>query len=226
MTRLALAVALVAATSHVAHADEPSPTTPQTDIARIRELYARGDYEGVRHELLLQYESSQDPALLFALGQVELNLGNYDAAIGYYEQFIASSPGDDQVALAQQAIGAARMKQKQQPDVVVEKPLPRRRWYVEDTGFVALGGAALLVGGGLLAYSYRLGSDRSGTLSDYDARVDFARTTRWTGIGVAAGGALVVGVALLRWRLRPDGGVTASAAITPNAAGFAVSGRW
>lgn len=221
MTRLALAVALVVATLHVAHADEPQP---QANMDRIRELYARGDFEGVRRDLIVQYETSHDSALLFALGQVELNLGNYGAAIDYYEKFIATSPADDQVALAQQAIGAARMKQRQRPAAV--KPLPRRRWYVEDTGFVALGGAALVVGGGLLVYSQRLGNDHSGTLADYDARVDLARTTRWTGVGVAAGGALVVGVALLRWRLRPDGGVSASAAITPSGAGFAVSGRW
>lgn len=64
------------------------------------------------------------------------------------------------------------------------------------TGFVAFGGAAMLLGAGLLYYSHSLGNDHGGTLMEYDRRLDRARTTRWTGLGIAAAGTLIVGVTL------------------------------
>jgi tetratricopeptide (TPR) repeat protein len=179
----------------------------------VRKAAAAGDYEGVRAKLLEIYKADPKPQILFALGQAELNLGNYQAAIDYYEQFIATKPGDEQVALAQQAIGAARMRMAEpaqptpDPDPPVhEEPLPPApppehpegsRWTLTRTGFVALGGAAMLVGGGLLLYSRSLGNDHSGTLSMYDDRIGQARTARWTGAGVVAAGTLLVGVTLV-----------------------------
>jgi hypothetical protein len=234
---------MLATSSAVAHADEPhrdapagaQPDGPPPIPPDLRRAYEEHDYETVRRELLEQFELEPRTELLFALGQVELNLGHYEAAIRYYEQFIARNPPDEQVALAQQAIGAARMRMAQPPErqQQPEQParsqpqpvVPPRRWYAEDSGLVALGGAAVLVGGGLLYYSHRLGDDHTGTLADYDHRVQQSRTTLWTGVGIAAAGALVIGVTVVRWRLRPDGpAVTAS--IAPGAATFALTGRW
>lgn len=207
-----IALAAITLATPLAHADRKPSPEPGDPMRKVRELYAKGDYEGVRAELLAQYELDPRPALLFALGQVELNLGNYQAAIDYYERFIATSPAEDQVALAQQAIGAARIRLAEpQPEppaptpVVaadtrreIDQPEPERprekRWTMTHTGLVVFGGAAMLLGGGLLYYSHSLGNDRSGTLAQYDSRLDQARTTRWTGIGVAAAGTLLVGV--------------------------------
>lgn len=216
MKAFALIVLLLAT---AARADAP----PVSE--RVRELYAKGDYEGVRRELQDAYEKQAKPELLFALGQVELQLGNYAAAIEYYERFITTSPPQDQIALAQQAIGAARMRLKQPPPPPPEpRPQhPPREWYLQDTVLVAIGGAAALGGGGALIYGQRLGNDHSGTLSEYDERLGRARSMRWVGVGFIAGGAIVAGVAIVRWRLRPDGGdVTAS--ISP--AGIGVTARW
>jgi tetratricopeptide (TPR) repeat protein len=206
---------VIAAVASSAYAD------PRNDarMEKIRKLYAKGDYEGVRSELLEAYDVAPAPALLFALGQVELNLGNYQAAIDYYDQFLRTSPAPDQAALAQQAIGAARMRLTQpvqdpppmaplepvQPQTKLpeqperpEQPLvPPKRWTVTHTGFVAFGGAAMLLGAGLLYYSNSLGNDRSGSLSDYDSRLTQARTTRLTGAGIAAAGALIIGVTVV-----------------------------
>ncbi len=215
-----VAIALVfAAAASSAHADRRND--PRMD--KIRKLYAQGDYAGVRAELLTAYEVAPAPALLFALGQVELNLGNYQAAIDYYERFLATAPAAEQAALAQQAIGAARFRLSepaQEPlpvtplEPVKDEPLERdpppdpgeqpeqppsrdARWTVTHTGFVAFGGAAMLLGAGLLYYSHSLGSDRSGSLSDYDSRLAQARTTRWTGAGIMAAGTLIVGVTVV-----------------------------
>ena len=216
----------------VASARAESPDGPRIP-PDLRRAYEQGDYETVRAELLKQYAIEPRTELLFALGQVELNLGNYEAAIRYYERFIERKPADDQIALAQQAIGAARMRlaRPDRPGPVGSPPAPERprvpprRWTTEDTGLVALGGAAVIVGTGLLVYSHQLGNDRSGNLSAYEARLEQARTTRWTGAGVAAAGAIVVGAAVLRWRLRPDG-TDLAASIAPGAATFAVTARW
>ncbi|MBA3396953.1 MAG: tetratricopeptide repeat protein [Deltaproteobacteria bacterium] len=230
--RLATLVVAITIGSSPLHAETPAEQT----LARIRDLYAKGDYGGVRRELLAAYDRAPDPALLFALGQVELNLGNYAAAIDYYERFITTGPSDEQVALAQQAIGAARMRlanPDEPADAVTPVPTPepvepirtRRRWTTEDTGLLALGAAAVVVGAGLYTYGYRMGSDASGTLAEYDERLDQARATQWTGVGIASAGALLAGVTVLRWRLRSDGAVI-SAAATPSGASLVVSRRW
>lgn len=203
---LALAVVMTAAPVRA----EPHIEPPTSPVEELRDAYKRGDYVTVRKKLLELYALEPKPEILFALGQVELNLGHYAAAIDYYEKFIATQPTDDQVALAQQAIGAARMRlahPDRPPQVIVEKvPAPEhpleepRRWSTEDTGFVALGGAAVLVGAGLLYYAHSLGEDRGGTLSSYDMRVDQSRTTTWTGIGIAAAGTVVIAIPLVRWQ--------------------------
>lgn len=207
LARCVLALAVLAA--GVARA-EPSIEPPRSPVEELRDAYKRGDYVTVRKKLLELYALDPKPELLFALGQVELNLGHYQAAIDYYEKFIATQPSDDQIALAQQAIGAARMRlahPDQPPQVIVKQvPAPEhppeepRQWSIEDTGFAALGGAAVLVGVGLLYYAHTLGEDRGGTLSSYDMRVDQSRTTTWTGIGIAAAGAVVIAIPIVRWQ--------------------------
>jgi tetratricopeptide (TPR) repeat protein len=232
MTRLGCALALVlVTTASVARADEPNapdPNGPRNPyLEDLRKAYERGDYEEARRILLQLYTLIPSPQYLFALGQVELNLKNYEAAIRYYEKFLQSDPPADQAALAQQAIGAARIKlaqpEQQPPPPPEVKHYPPREWTLQDTGFVTIGGLAVGVGAGLIIYSHKLGTDHDGTLSQFDARLDQARTMKWTGIGVASAGALIVGVTLLRWRLRPDGGVM-SASLAPN--GITVAGTW
>ncbi|HEY5922333.1 MAG TPA: tetratricopeptide repeat protein [Kofleriaceae bacterium] len=234
MTARATALVCIAL---VGGARADTPEGPKPLPPDLRRAYEQGDFETVRRELLKAYAVEPRTEYLFALGQVELNLENYESAIRYYEQFIARRPTDEQIALAQQAIGAARTrleesKRKPPPppppppvDAPKPTPLPPRQWYAEDTGFVALGGAAMLVGAGLLYYSHTLGEDREGTLSQYHQRVELSRTTQWTGVGVAAGGALVIGLTVLRWRLRPDGG-TLAASVAPGSGTFVFIGRW
>ncbi|OPZ01214.1 MAG: Tetratricopeptide repeat protein [Alphaproteobacteria bacterium ADurb.BinA305] len=97
---LARALALVLASSPALAGDDPPANPPPSDpsppadddLARARELFQRGEHAAARALLLRAYEQTQRPALLFALGQVELNLGNPQAAIDYYEKFIASGP--------------------------------------------------------------------------------------------------------------------------------------
>jgi tetratricopeptide (TPR) repeat protein len=200
--------------------------TVDEHLARVRELYDKRDFARARSELLAAYQLEPRPELLFALGQVELNIGQFARAIDYYERFIATRPAPDQVALAQQAIGAARARLAERPTVVAPPPPPRYRvWDDADTGLAALGGAMMLVGGGLAIYGHHLAGDRSGTLSSYDDRLSRASTMQWVGAGGLVCGALAIGGAVLRWRLHlvePEIQPVAA----PGAAGVTWVGRW
>ena len=211
MTRRTLAVILLA--GGVAHAqpasDAAPPSTVDQHLAQVRVLYDKGDFVHARDELLAAYALEPRPELLFALGQVEINLRNYPAAIDYYQRFIATGPAAEQVALAQQAIGAARARLADKP---APPPPPRpqvpphRTWDVTDSAIAAAGSAAIAAGAGLLLYTHTLTDDRTGTLHEYSDRLSRATITQWTGIASLAGGTIAVGAALLRWRLHFVGG--------------------
>jgi tetratricopeptide (TPR) repeat protein len=221
--RLSFAIAItLIATS--ARADEPEGKIYEPPIGEIRALFAKGDYEGARKKVLEAYAIVPRPELLFVLGQVEFNLRHWQAAIDAYEKFIASEPPEDQVALAQQAIGAARIEMQRAAERPPPPPPPkprRREWFTSDTIIVASGGGAVALGAALFVYGRHLGNDRAGSLSDYDRRTDRAQITQWTGGGLAIAGVVAAGVAVVRWRLRPDDG---EVVVTPTSA--TVSFAW
>jgi tetratricopeptide (TPR) repeat protein len=225
MSRALLLVAVLAGS---AHADQECELACR--VEHVRGLLARGETMAAREELVKLHAQYADPQLLFALGQVELKLGNFDAAIDYYERFIATNPGPDHVGLAQQGIGAARAEMiRPKPKLDPPPPLPvvppapprfERRWDLGDTILLATGGASLVAGGVLIGHAYRLGNDTSGTLAEYDDRLEHAESRRITGIVLAGAGALAIGIAVARWRL--DRTLVIEA--TPNQ--LTVSGRW
>ncbi|HEY0991687.1 MAG TPA: tetratricopeptide repeat protein [Kofleriaceae bacterium] len=217
-TWLAIAALLVATRA--------AADTVEDHLARVRQLYDKGDFARARDELLAAYQLEPRPDLLFALGQVELNIGHYEKAIDYYERFIATDPASDQIALAQQAIGAARARRAEKAPVVPPpRPPPHRRWDTGDTVIAALGGTTLLAGVGLFVYGNRLAGDRTGTLSHYNHRLSRAERTQWIGAGCVAAGALAVGAALLRWRLHlVDSEV--QPIVAPRTAGLVWVRRW
>lgn len=213
---LVLAVALATGT---ARAEPPSDETMQ----RIRQLSEAQDYAGMRRELLAAYAQTQYAPLLFALGQVAYNLRTWQAAIDYYEQFIATEPPEEQVSLAQQGIVAARIEMQRDRDKP-PPPAPRRReWRGGDTIFIAASSAVALAGIATFAYGHRMGNDHGGTLADYDRRADRAGTYQWVGGGLIAAGLVTAGITVLRWRLRPDDG---ELQITATGTGAGVSLTW
>jgi hypothetical protein len=223
--RLSLAIA-IALMSTSARADDPGPDGPVNGdlIREIRELFEKGDYVHAREKVLLAYTLAPSPPLLFVLGQVEFNLRHWQAAIGAYEKFIASGPPEEQIALAQQGIGAARIEMQREAErpPPPAPPAPRHRaWLASDTIIVASGGGAVALGAALFFYGRHVGNDRSGSLADYADRTDRARLLQWTAGGLAVAGAIAAGVAVVRWRLRPDDG---EVVVTP--AGAAVSFTW
>jgi tetratricopeptide (TPR) repeat protein len=194
---LGLAVVLVLVGAVPALADDPPALAAH--LAKGRQLYAAGDFVHARDELLAAYQLQARPDLLFALGQVEFNLRHFREAIAYYERFTATNPAADQIALAQQAIGAARIELAR-PQPLPPPPPLHREWDGVDTLLVTGGGMLGVTGGGLVYYAHHLAQDRRGTLDQYDSRVHHARLAQWTAVGCFAAGAAAVASGLLRYR--------------------------
>jgi tetratricopeptide (TPR) repeat protein len=233
VTRALVVLALVLG-ARIASADDPpagepaAPAEPQPDpgghLAKARELHDRGDFVNARVELLAAYEASPQPALLFALGQIEFNLHHFKAAIDYYQRFIATNPPADQAALALQGVTASRIELEHELHRTPPPPPPHKQWDVIDTSLVIGGGAAILAGGGLTLWSQHLANNRAGTLHDYDRRISRAETFRYTALGAGAAGVLAIGAALLRYQLH----LVDTVEVQPTQGGvaFAVEHSW
>lgn len=224
-------IVLVVATASVARADDPPPADCATvdHLAAGRALYENKDFAGARSEMLAAYACDPQPALLFALGQVELNLEHFQAAIDYYEQFLATGPDEHDTSLAQQGLGAARTgltRPPIEPKVVVVQPPPivtRRRWGGINWALTAGGVVGLGAGAGLIWYGHHQSTDRSGSIAEYDDRLHSARRMQWIGLGVSVAGVAALATAFIRYgvhRERVEIGVGA----TPDQVGVTVSG--
>jgi len=225
---LVLCAALVAARSAAAAPDTAGSgvVTDAADTAldEARDHFARGEFAQARDLLLRAYESSRRADLLFALGQAEFNLENFEAAIGYYEKFLATNPDAERTALTQQALGAARAR------IAAPKPPPpprtieRHRWIPEYTGLAVLGVVAIGLGTTLLVHGHGLGDDESGSLADYDLRIARSRSEQIAGLACTIGGALALGGAFVAWRVRTETVIAPS--VSERAVGLAIGGRW
>ena len=236
--RLVLVLALVAAP---AAADQPAPDeTVDVALARIREQITEGRLAEAKQLLTATYERFALAELLFALGQVEFNLGNYREAIARYQAFLATNPPRAQVALANQAIGVARDRLDNavvappladEPPAIVhlipaEPPRMVRDWDTVNSAIAGLGGAGVVTGAVVFGIGYARGNDHNGTLLDYDRRVARSRTWQYTGIGISGAGAILVGIALVRWRVHRVEVVPFQPGASGRAVGFAVGKRW
>ena len=188
-------------------------------VAKAQELYTRGDLIAAREELLAAYAIEPAADLLFGLGQVEFNLKHYAKAIEYYEQFMTTNPDGEREALAQQALGAARVELRRPPPPPPPLP-PHREWDGVDTTLVVGGGVLGAGGGALLYYAHHLSMNHTGTLHQYDSRAHHARIAQWSAVGGFAAGAAVIGAAILRWRLHL---VDTTLEVHPTAGGVAFS---
>ena len=236
-SRLGLALAGIVLLTATARGEEPAPDpeTPEIPekpdpvdapaldpamVTRLHDLYDKHDYVGVRRELLAAYKTTAHPSLLFALGQVELALDHYQVAIDYYERFIATRPSQEQIDLAGQAVAAARLQLSKQ------KPRRHRQWHAADTGLAVIGSLFVATGAGLFVEGRHVSFDHSGSLTDYDARIDRARLLQWGGAGAGTVGAIVIATTVLRWRLRPEDGYEVTASASGAGASVTVGGRW
>lgn len=231
-----LALSLAGPSAHAQPAAPAEPGAADAHLALARAAFGTHDLATALVELQAAYASEARPDLLFAIGQVELNLGHYAEAVDYYRRYLATNPSPEKATLAQQAIGAARIRLLE-PQVAPrpatpppERPPPRlrygHRWERADTTLALIGLAAAVTAPVLVAYGRSLDHDAPGlSLSQYSRREDRSRTLQWAGVVVAGLGLSGLVGALVHWRVQVDVlGVEPVA--TEHPTGLAVSASW
>lgn len=114
-----IAIAAMLGRPGVAAADD-AKATAQAHVTRATELHERGEFAAALDELKTAYALDPRPPLLFAMGQLHVQLGECGQAITFYERFLATRPERDQAALAREAITTC----KTAPPPAVEPPAP------------------------------------------------------------------------------------------------------
>ena len=133
MSKLLIPVAVIAALGDPSRADSTDAEDKAAQhIARATRLHEEGAFAKALAELQTAYALHPRPPLLFAMGQLHVQLGECTQAITYYERFLATGPARSQASLATQAIETC----KTDPPVIDRS----RRPHDEDA---AAGGASV-----------------------------------------------------------------------------------
>lgn len=123
MRSLLLLLALVPAT---ALADAKSQAKAHIDKATA--FHGEGKFKEALEQLTLAYALDPKPELLYAIGQVHVQLGNCDQAISFYERFLGTKPAAGPAAAAKEAIATCKNapppEVKPDPEPVQQKPDP------------------------------------------------------------------------------------------------------
>jgi tetratricopeptide (TPR) repeat protein len=111
--------ALVVVSCGVARAEvQGAKQAAEVHVARATELHQQGELAQALVELKTAYALDPRPPLLFAMGQLHVQLGECPQAITYYERFLSTSPPPPQASLASQAIDTC----KTHPPIVEPRP--------------------------------------------------------------------------------------------------------
>ena len=217
-------------------------------IARAGELHKDGKFQVALNELTLAYTLDPKPGLLYAMGQLNSKLGHCDAAITYYNRFLASKPDADSAEVTRTAIAScdgsvAPTPTPTPPPTPTPTPTPTPiptpppphddltpHWYDDHLadGFLVGGGLLTIVG--LVEYtSSRTDADAAVTSRNYDEhdrQLSSAHTEQLLAIVFSAAGVACLGFGTFRLLThdRAESGV----AIVPTSSGavFSWSGRF
>jgi tetratricopeptide (TPR) repeat protein len=192
----------------------------QVHVDKAKTLHAGGKLTEALAELKEAYVLDPRAELLFAIGQIHVNLGQCTEAITYYERFLGTKPEPDAAAVTSEAIKAC----KEKPDAFVRpepkpepKPVPQPvpgpppppqlpPWY-SDWIADALIGAGVISGvvGTALYFSARGDRSRADDVTSfqqYSDLIDSAQDKRYTAIVLGIAGAGLVAGGVVKWLLR------------------------
>jgi hypothetical protein len=119
-----LVLLFVLASSSVAFADAKSDA--KAHIEKATAFHAEGKFKEALEQLTLAYTLDPKPELLYAIGQVHVQLGECDKAISFYERFLSSKPkpAPGPAAAAKEAIDTCKTQPPPQKDP--EPPPPQK----------------------------------------------------------------------------------------------------
>ena len=237
-----LVLLALAAAPGLARADAKAEA--QSRFERATELHQAGKFAEALNELTIAYTLDPRPEILYAIGQMHVQLGNCPQAILFYERFLSTSPNAVPAAAAAEAIETCKTKPDAtakaapapEPPPAVAQPSPQAarpaRWYADKLG-AGLLGSGVLVGAASLATYASARAD----LSDADAApdhqhytdlVDSAHRKQTYAVVIGAVGAGLAVAAVVRYALvrRASARVTVGAAPAPGGGLVTWSGRF
>jgi hypothetical protein len=219
---------------------QPShPTTSAKAEAKHRidlatTLHQGGDFPHARSELVVAYALDPDPSVLFAIGQLDVKLGQCGDAILLYERFIAANPELAESAGATEAIEACKTTLAT-PAVTAaagvtaapQPTVPPRRWYADPIGVGLLGGGLVLTVVSGLTYRAALADlDDAEAATSYDRHaelVDNAHGKRTYAAMFAVGAVALTGASVVRFVMHRRSLETRGVAIVPTPDGGLVA---
>ena len=229
-TSLVLAAALVMSGA-VAHA-QPKSSNPDAEAKKVSatDHYAKGELGAALADLAEAYHLDPQPELLYAMGHIEVELGDCAGAVAHYKQYLGTNPSQKAKDVTQLAIDDCNKKlgvteptpppvEKTPPPLIkVAPPHPfphheaetiSRPFYKDGLGDGLAAGGVVAGGAGLVLYLLARkdidDSETAATLGDHDTLVNKAHDLReYAVIAGAVGGALAVG-AVIRWSTHGGG---------------------
>jgi hypothetical protein len=218
MTRAIVIAAWIVALHARAMADDSKAEAKQ-HVDRATQFHNDGKLAASLDELKTAYALDPQPQLLFAMGQIHVQLGECPQAIVYYERFLATKPSADAATVTREAIETCKtnpppaIQTRQAPAEPVAAPAtpaapiaapvavqatttPRAPWYKDyvGDGLVAGGVVAGVVGIVLYrsALSVRDDADHATDYQTFSSLVDRAHSRQTTALVVGIGGAALV----------------------------------
>jgi hypothetical protein len=239
MTKVLVIAACVVALPLAARADDSKAEAKQ-HVVRATELHMDGKLAESLDELKTAYALDPQPQLLFAMGQIHVQLGECPQAIVYYERFLATRPADDAATVTREAIETCKtnpppaIQTRPAPVDAVAPPAPPRAppvaaattttsvtppWYRDYIGDGLVAGGVVAGVVGIALYSSALSArDDADHAADYQAfsnLVDHAHSERTTAVVFGLGAVALVtagAVHLVLHHRAPEVTVTASGA--------------
>jgi tetratricopeptide (TPR) repeat protein len=157
MSRLLLALVLVALAGRAASADDPALRTAKRHFARGEKLYALAKFREALDAYQQAFDARPIPELMFNIGQCYRNLDDPDAAIFSYrtylklaptatnreqvEDLIATLEADKQRATSRRL--ALERAEPPPPAPAPDRPVYRRWWFWTGLAAVGAGGVAI-----------------------------------------------------------------------------------
>lgn len=233
---------LVVVLLSLAAAQPASAETAADLMKRGIEHYKAGRFTEAAADLGGAYKLEPKPETLFALAQAERLAGDCASARPHYRELLDTVSDLNVAKLVQQNLmlcSEPEVTAVVEPPKSVEPAPPQitTKTVVREVRRTDTLAASLAVGGGLLlgvsgglylaASGNRDAADRARSLEDHDVLADRADTQRTAMLVTAGAGAVMIGVAVVRWMTGGESSST-SVAITPAPAGgtLFVTARW
>jgi tetratricopeptide (TPR) repeat protein len=195
-------------------------------------------------ELQAAYALDPQPDVLYAIGQVQVKLGNCPEAIMSYEQFLETTPAPEVADAANEAIRvcrdqlAAQQPPPQPPEanpqpVAPPSPPPPppapegKAFYSDVVGDVLVVGGAVAVVTGVSLYVSARGTiddaEAAPTYAEQQSLVDDAHSKRMYAVIAGSVGVVAIGVGVWRFTRSGGGAEKPSVAVVPTTTGGLVT---